>query len=76
MNYSMSVRNQRFILDNTLRVEKQVNSICKSCYYQIQNDRLIHKYINDGTCKSLVQALIFTDCTIAMHCYKYNPVSL
>ena len=39
-------------------MEKQVISICKSCYYQIRNIGLICKYINDETCKTLVQALI------------------
>ena len=52
INYSMSVRNLGFILDNTLEIEKQVNSICKSCYYQIRNIGLICKYINDVTCKT------------------------
>ena len=32
-NSSMSVRNLGLILDNTLGMEKQVNYICKSCYY-------------------------------------------
>jgi len=56
----MSVRNLGLILDNTLGMEKQVNSICKSCYYQIRNIGLIRKYINDETCKTLVQALIIS----------------
>ena len=56
----MSVRNIGFILDNTLGIEKQVNSICKSCYYKIRNIGLIRKYINDETCKTLVQALIIS----------------
>ena len=56
----MSVRNLGLILDNTLGMEKQVNSICKSCYYLIRNIGLIHKYINDETCKTLVQALIIS----------------
>jgi len=45
INSSMSVRNLGLILDNTLGMEKQVNSICKSCYYQIINIGLICKYI-------------------------------
>ena len=48
----MSVRNLELILDNTLGMEKQVNSICKSFYCQIRNIGLIRKYINDGTCKT------------------------
>ena len=57
---SISVKNLGLILDNTLGMEKQVNSICKSCYYQIRNIGLIRKYINDETCKTLVQALIIS----------------
>jgi len=41
-------------------MENQVNSICKSCYYQIRNIGLIRKYINDETCNTLVQALIIS----------------
>ena len=37
-----------------------MNSICKSCYYQIRNMGLIRKYINDETYKTLVQALIIS----------------
>ena len=33
INYSMSVRNLGLILDNTLGMKKQVNYICKFCYY-------------------------------------------
>ena len=56
----MSVRNLGLILDNTLGMEKQVNSICKSFYYGIRNTGLIHKYINDETYKTLVQSLIIS----------------
>jgi len=45
INYSMSVRNLGLILNNTLGMEKQVNSICKSCYYQIRNIGLIRNFI-------------------------------
>jgi len=56
----MSVRKLGLILNTTLEMEKQVNYICKSCYYQIRNIGLIHKYINDETCKTLVQTLIIS----------------
>ena len=48
------------MLDNTLGMEKQVNYICKSCYYQIRNIGLFRKYINDEACKTLVQATIIS----------------
>ena len=60
INSSMSVRNLWLILYNTLGMEKQLNYICKSCYYQIRNIGLICKFINDETCKTLVQALIIS----------------
>ena len=56
----MFVRIIGIMLDNNLGTEKQVKSICKSCYYQIRNIGLIRKYINDETCKTLVQALIIS----------------
>ena len=56
----MFVRKLGLILDNTRGMEKQVNSICKSCYYKIRNIGLIRKYRNDETCKTLVQALVIS----------------
>ena len=56
----MSVRNLGLILDNTLGMEKQMNYVYKSCYYQIRNIGLIRKYIHDETCKTLVEALIIS----------------
>jgi len=35
LNSSISIINQGLILENTLGMEKQVNSICKTCYYEI-----------------------------------------
>jgi len=37
-----------------------MNYICKYCYYQIRNIGLIRKYINDETCKTLIQILIIS----------------
>ena len=45
--YFMYVRNLGLILDATLEMEKRVNYICKSCYYQIGNIGFTDKYIND-----------------------------
>jgi len=53
-----SMRHLRLVLDNTLGMENQVNSMCKLYYYQIRKIGLILKYINDETWKTLVQALI------------------
>ena len=55
----MSVRNLAVILNITLGMEKQLNSICKCCGYQIRNIGLIRKYINYDTCKTLTHPLQF-----------------
>ena len=60
INTSMSLRHIELISDNIIGMEKQVNYVCKSSYYQIRNIRLIHKYINYETCKTLIQALIIS----------------
>jgi len=72
----MSVRNLRLKLDNTLGIEKQVNSIYKSCYYQIRNIGLIRKYIHDETCKTLVQALIISPLDYGSALLYNIPLSL
>ena len=41
INYSMSMRNLRLVLVNTIGMEKQVNFIPKSWYDQIRNIRFI-----------------------------------
>jgi hypothetical protein len=55
-----AVRNLGVILDSNLNMEKQVNSITKSCFYQIRNIGRIRQYITDEACKTLVQALIIS----------------
>ena len=63
-----SVRLLGIILDNTLEMEKQVNTICKSCYYQIRFIGSIFPYITTEACKTLVQALVISrlDCVNAL----------
>ena len=39
---------------------KQVNVICKACYYQIHCIGSIRPYISTETCKTLVQALVIS----------------
>ena len=56
-------------------MEKQVNSICKSCYYQIGNIGLIRNYINDETCKTLVQALVISQLDCGNALLKNIPLS-
>ena len=48
---------QIFILYNTVRIKKDVISICKSYCYQITSTSLIRKHVNDEMYKTLVRAL-------------------
>lgn len=52
------VKNLGVIMDRNLTMEKQVNAISKSCYYQIRNIGQIRQYISDSACKTLVHALV------------------
>jgi hypothetical protein len=52
------VKNLGVVMDRNLTMEQQVNTISKSCYYQIRNIGQIRQHISDGACKTLVQALV------------------
>jgi len=73
---SISVRNLGLILDNTLGMEKKVNYLCKSCYYQIKNIGLIHKYINDEKWNHLVQILIISRVDYGNKSIKWNSTTV
>ena len=57
-------------------MQKQVNCIFNSCYYQIRNIGLIRKYIYDETCKTLVQALIVSRLNYGNALLYNSPLSL
>ena len=57
-------------------MKKQVNSICKSSYFQIRNIGLIWKYINNETCKTLIQALIISQLDYGNVLLYNMPLSL
>jgi exonuclease III len=44
--------------DASLKMEKQVNAISRSCFYQIRNIGKIRKFLTDDTCKILVHSLV------------------
>ena len=52
------LKNLGVFLDEHLAMEKQVNAIAKSCFYQIRNIGQIRRYITNAACKTLVQALV------------------
>ena len=52
------VKNLDVYFDRTLSMEKQVNAVTKSCYYQIRNIDRIRQYITEDACKTLVCSLV------------------
>ncbi len=52
------VKNLGCYWDSHLTMEEQVNSVCKSCYYQIRVIRKIRPYLTKDACRTLVQALV------------------
>ena len=52
------VKNLGVYLDHNLTMDNQVDSICKSCYWQIRNIGKIRRYISDDACKNLIHALV------------------
>jgi hypothetical protein len=51
-------RNIGAIFDQNLSMDRHVNSICKSAYYQIHKIGLIRKFLTVGATKSIVYALV------------------
>ena len=58
VNLSVSARNLGFIVDDSLPLEKHVNSISKSCYYHIRRIAKIRKYLSEDSTAALVHAFI------------------
>ena len=54
------VRNLGVMMDCHLTMEKQVNTIFKSCCFQVRNIEQIRQHKTDVACKTLVQALIMS----------------
>ena len=52
------VKNLGVYFDRTLSMEKQVNGITKSCFFQIRNIGRIRQYITEDPCKTLVCSLV------------------
>ena len=55
---SESVKNLGVHYDNSLVMEKQVNGVSKSCFYQIRNIGCIWRYVTTDACKTLVHSLV------------------
>jgi len=52
------VRNLGVYLDSSLAMDKQVNAVSGSCYYQIRNIGCICQFITTDACKTLVNSLV------------------
>ena len=55
---SDEVKNLGVIMDSSLTMMKQINSVTKSCYYHIRRIARIRKYLTEDATKSLVHAYI------------------
>ena len=53
-----TVRNLGIIFDNEMKMEKHINKMCQSLYYNIRNLSLIRKSLTKEDTKSLVNALV------------------
>jgi len=58
VSVASSVKNLGVHFDTSLTMERQVNAITKTCYYQIHNIGHIKRYITLDACKTLAHALI------------------
>ena len=52
------VRNLGVLFDSTCSLEKHVNNICKGAYHQIRNIRMVRKYLDVESTKTLVHAYV------------------
>ncbi len=57
---SPSARNLGIIFDQTMKMESQVKSTCKSVYFQIRNISSIRRYLSDSAANTVVNALIMS----------------
>ncbi|MCG8430166.1 MAG: hypothetical protein MJA29_03225, partial [Candidatus Omnitrophica bacterium] len=55
---SPAVRNLGVIFDKHLTMEKQVNSVARSCYFHLRNIGRLRKYLTTDATKSLVNGLV------------------
>ena len=70
------VRNLGVVQDECLCMESHVNSIIKSCFFQIHAIGRIRQYITVAACKSLVQSLIVSRLDYANALLHGLPMSL
>ena len=52
------VRNLGAMFDSGLHMDRQINAVTKSCFFQIRNIGCIRKHISTKACKTIIQALV------------------
>ena len=52
------VRNLGVVFDQTLSMEKHVNSVSRTCHYHMRNIGRIRRYLTDDACRTVVQSLV------------------
>ena len=57
---SICVKNLGVLLDSNLSMEGQIKSIIKKCFFNIRNIGKIRKYLDEDSCKMLVNNLIIS----------------
>lgn len=55
---SHSVKNLGVVFDEKLTMENQINAVARSCRNQLRSIGKIRRYLDDQTCKTLVNALV------------------
>ena len=57
---SICIKNRSVLLDSNLSIEGQIKSIIKKCFFNICNIGKIRKYLDEDSCKMLVNNLIIS----------------
>lgn len=70
------VKNLGVTLDHNLTLEKQINNVTRSCYYQIRKIGKIRRYITTDACRTLVQANVTSRLDYANALYYGLPGTL
>jgi hypothetical protein len=53
-----TAKNIGVTIDSALKLDHQVNRVCRSCYYHLRNIWRIRKSLNAGTAQTLVHAMV------------------
>ena len=56
----MSARNIGLVMDSTLNMQHQINSIFKSAWFHLRNIGFIRKFLDDDTCEKLIHAFVLS----------------